>query len=589
MTELLDWVAWAESGAAAAGRGIHVADRDDWTFWSYARLAELTRTTAAGLRSRGVEFGDVVVIVARSGPGFVATFFGALLAGATPSPVTPRAPFRSADNYDEHLAALLRLARPAAVVTEADLIDRLRPVVAAAVGRPCHSVDELRSGAPDDVLTASEAKPPALLQFTSGSSGNPRGIRIPHEALAANIAAVRDWLGWQPADGCASWLPVHHDMGLIGCLLTPVVTGADLWLMQPEQFITRPERYLRCFGPGGARFTAMPGFGVTHLLRRVRRGQLGDLDLSGWRAAVIGAERIDPAVLDEFELALAPLGLRIGTLLPAYGLAEATLAVTGVRPGRARREITVDPATLTLGDQVRESEPPEHGSRIAGCGAALDGLHVRVVDEQGGELPDRHVGEIVVHGRSVAGGYVSSDVSTASTTRLDNGTLSTGDAGFLDHSELFVIGRLGDALKVRGRLVYAEDLEATLAAAGLPLRRLAVALGTHRGRPTAVAVLEEPTPEGCETSLRLLRAAADGADIVVVSAESGSVARTSSGKPRRRAMWKWFQEHAAATETGPAIPANGLADSRIRVDSALASVKWKSDQKPTSEPPSGSS
>lgn len=538
MTGLLDWIARAE--IEDTGRGIHLADRDDWTLWSYPKLAGLTRTLAAGLRDRGVDPGDVVVIVARSGPGFVAAFFGALLAGATPAPVPPRAPFRTADTYDDHLAALLRLAQPAAVLTDADLLELLRPVVAAAAS--CLSIDDLLAAPTSASVTVSgaAAKPPALLQFTSGSTGNPRGIRVPHDALAANIAAIRTWLHWRPEDACASWLPVHHDMGLIGCLLTPIVTGADLWLMAPEHFITRPERYLRCFGPGGARLTAMPTFGLSHILRRLRdqsfTAHLAATDLSGWRAAVIGAERVYPAVLDEFESALAPFGLRPGTLLPAYGLAEATLAATGVPLGRARREFRADPATLTVGEQVRAA--PD-GSRIAGCGAPLDDTRVTVTGADGRELPERHVGEIVVRGPAVAAGYVSA-ASTASTTRLDDGTLKTGDAGFIDGGELFVIGRLGDALKVRGRLVYAEDLEAALGAAGLPLARLAVALGSHHGNPTAVAVLEDATPQRAEASARILRAAAGGAEVIVVAAESGTIPRTTSGKPRRRALWQWF-------------------------------------------------
>lgn len=576
MIGLLDWVARAEATAGSDERGIHVADGDAWTYWPYSRLARLTRAVAAGLTVRGIGPGDVVLVVQRSGPGFVATFFGVLLAGATPSPAAPRAPFRTAHRYDDHLAALLAVARPAAVVADDDLVAGLRSVACAV---PCLSVGELMAGEAGEAAPAAGTAA-ALLQFTSGSSGRPRGVRVTADALAANIGVIRTWLRWRPEDACASWLPVHHDMGLIGCLLTPVVTGSTLWLMQPEQFVGRPERYLRCFGRGGARVTAMPSFGPAHILRRVRPDRLGDLDLSGWRAAVIGAERVDPAVLAGCEDALAPLGLRPGTLLPAYGLAEATLAVTGVPVGRTRRVVHADPASLTVGARVRTTGAGEQGRSVAGCGPPLAGVRVAVVGPDRTELPDGHVGEIVVRGRSVAAGYVAGVGQPASSSTIDRGALLTGDAGFLDRGELFVIGRLGDSLKVAGRSVYAEDLEAVLGEAGLPVRRLAVALGTHRGRPTAVAVLEEHTSDRADLARRLVRAAAGGADVVVVTAGPGSVPRTSSGKPRRRALWESFQESVDAIPSKPSDSGSG------RSPALLTSDRWKRDRKQKSGPPS---
>jgi acyl-CoA synthetase (AMP-forming)/AMP-acid ligase II len=293
-------------------------------------------------------------------------------------------------------------------------------------------------------------------------------------------------------------------MGLVGCLLAPVVTGTDLWLMTPAEFVRHPLAYLRCFGEHGACLTAMPTFGLEHILRRVRPQALAGLDFSHWRAVIAGAERIAAPTLRRFAELCGPQGFSPTALLPAYGLAEATLAVSG----------------LPLRTGWR-SEARSDGT-VVGCGPALPGTAITIVDDRGRPVPDGVEGEIVVRGESVASG----------------GVLATGDAGFLKDGQLYVLGRMGDSLKIRGKTLFAEDVDAAvLSACGAAPNRLASLLGMVGQQPTVVILMERPEPGWAEAASAAARVLAENARIEVVAVPVGGIDRTSSGKPRRRPLW----------------------------------------------------
>nr|WP_237550531.1 AMP-binding protein [Streptomyces sp. SID8354] len=487
-------------------RGIHFArGRDGWEFHSYAALSARAHAVAGALRDRGGAPGRTVALLHRTGPDFVAGLLGCLLAGAVPAPLAPPPLGHPEALYARRLRQLLIASGAVLTLADASLSPLLSP------DHPALTTSELT--ATPGPVPLEPARPAGLLQFTSGSSGPPRPVRIPYEALCANIAAIGDWLGLGESDVTASWLPLHHDMGLTGCLLTPVAYGHDIFLMSPEQFLRDPLRYLRCFDEGGATVSSTPAFGLAHLLRRLTPQHLAGLDLSWLRALIVGAERVSPALLDRVTALLAPHGLRRGTLLPAYGLAEATLAVTGVRPGHS---------------WTTRAEPPGDAPAVVSCGPPVSGVRVSVLGEDGAELPEDIVGEIAVRGGSVA--------------HQGPEALRTGDAGFLHGGELHILGRLGDGLKVRGRMVFAEALEEQLAAAGVPHRRTAALLGVHRGRATAVVLLDRQHPGWVDTAHTLLRRELPDADRVVLSVPVGVLSRTTSGKPRRRPLWHDYCE-----------------------------------------------
>lgn len=521
---LLSWL-----DEPATTRGIRFAgDHDEWHFWPYRRLAELTGAVAAGLVGAGVPAGGVVATVQRSSPQLVATLFGAMVAGCVPSPIAPPTRLQSWPAYGEHMVSTLRTARPRVVVADPDLVPSLVPLVEAAGLSGTVAVVDVET-----VLAAGTGDgrrgqaAHALLQFTSGSAGVARGVRLPFAAVEANVDAIRRWLAMTESDATASWLPVHHDMGLIGCLLAPVVNRGDIWMMRPEQFVHRPLRYLECFGRHGARLTAMPTFGLAHVVRRVRPSQVEGMDLRDWRAVIVGAERLAPVVLDAFHRLLAPCGFSRSAILPAYGLAECTLAVTGVPLARGWSAVPVEPRSVAVGRRIR---PPTAGLGrldVVACGPPLRGVHVAIQDELGTEVPDGVVGEIVVGGASVPDGQPGSGVRS-------------GDAGFLVDGELYVLGRLGDSMKVRGRTLFAEDLEAALGAAGVPARRVATLLGDRNGEPTVVAVFERARPEWLAAAARLLARDTGEAKVVLVDAPRGTIVRTGNGKVQRRRIWRDF-------------------------------------------------
>jgi acyl-CoA synthetase (AMP-forming)/AMP-acid ligase II len=409
------------------------------------------------------------------------------------------------------------------------------------------------------------ARPPAglaLLQFTAGSSGSPRGVRISWRNLETHIAALHQWVRWRQDDSVASWLPLYHDMGLICLFLCSVVHRAHLWLLRPEQFLRSPASWLACLGRFGATMTAGPSFGYAYAARKVTSAELEGMDFSRWRVAAVGAERVDPAALDRFARLVAPNGFRREAFLPGYGLAEATLALTGTGLGELPALVSADRASLRFGEPVRVLErgcldpagDRGRGDWLVGCGRSLPGIRLWVVDAEGAPLGEGRLGEIVASGPWVAEGYQGAQASGP--TRFAQGQLCTGDAGFLLDGELFVLGRMGDSTKVRGRSLYAEDVEARLAAIpGVPAGRVVVVFGRFDGLDTVAAVVEREPGAWVEPAARRLRSETGrSARVLVLQVPRYAIPRTSSGKPRRRLLGQELMEGT--------LPATTLVDWR---------------------------
>ena len=309
-------------------------------------------------------------------------------------------------------------------------------------------------------------------------------------------------------------------MGLVGGLFAPLASRCNLWLMTPEQFVRRPLEYLRCFGELGARLSALPAFGMDYIIKRVRPRDLEGMDFSAVKGIVTGAEVIDPTTLERFHDLLEPFGLSPGATLPAYGLAEATLAVTGV----------------PMGERWTVRSPVSGGRPVVGCGPPLRDSKIIIVDEQGQTLTDGHIGEIVIRGASVSSGYqCAQEIGT-----VDEAEFHSGDAGFLVGGQLFPIGRLGDSIKIRGIPLFVERLEGELNKLGHLREDNAVLLGMRDGRPTAVWITEGAGAQDASDALKLLSRLTEGASLCLVQVGRGAITRTTSGKPRRRTMWGHF-------------------------------------------------
>ncbi len=532
--------------------GVYLAHASDgWQYMPYPELAGAARRVAAALAAGGARPGDTVCVLMPTGYPVLSAIYGVWAAGATVCPIVPPS-FQPTEEYVSHVSAIIEQAAPILTITS----DKFAPLLGAALAR------SHQPGAPWVLREGSEELEPqpagelALLQFTSGSTSRPRGVRVSWDNLRANLAVLRRWADLRTGDGIASWLPLHHDMGLIGCLFFAVANQADLWLMRPEQFIQNPLRWLECFGPGKANVSASPSFAFAYAARRVPPERLAELDLSGWRTVCVGAETTDVSALDSFARLAAPAGFSATVFLPAYGLAENTLGVTSSPRSAPPRIIRPEWSGLRFGEAVPIVEVARVGDAPVAPGsgwlighgrpAAEDDVGVWIADEDGKPLPDGHLGEIVVTGTSVAAGYHGGRASGA--TRFSGGELWTGDGGFFDGGELYVLGRMGDSLKLRGRSVYVEDLDAKVAAAaGLPKGSALAVSGMDRGRAAVAVFAEAPPGPWRDEVMRALREELGPEPVLTVACGArGLIRRTSSGKPRRRHMWQLLQASTLA-------------------------------------------
>ncbi|WP_328316159.1 AMP-binding protein [Streptomyces sp. NBC_00388] len=539
--------------------GVEMFDEVSCDYRPYSAIAAAAGRISGGLIEEGVPRGAIVPLLCSTGPDLIAAFYGVQAAGCVVSVLAP--PSRvSGDAGREHIRAVVTAVAADAVVVEAVHHDYLADVLAEAGLRTrVLLLEEL--GTAESGRRAPDER--ALVQFTSGSSGRPRGVRISHAALDANTAAIRAWERAGPDDSWCSWLPMHHDMGLIGCLVVPVSGNNRLAVCKPETFLRHPLAYVTRFDATRvaqpATITATPAFGLQRIVDRVGPADLEGADLSRTRAVIVAAERVDPALVSRFTALMRPHGLAPATLTPAYGLAESTLAVTGVPVDLAPRAVRVHRDDLRVGAEVRLlADDPAHAGghdtvRVISCGKPLEGLSVQVADADGKPLPEGCVGEMVVTGSSLADGYLAA--APGSGTAFEDGRLFTRDVAFELEGEFYVLGRLGDSVKVNARSLFAEDVELMLGQAGLNLSRVCVVLGEAGGRPHAVAVLEDLGAGAAEVAGDVLAAACPGTRRHVAEVPRGAIPRTSSGKSRRRQLWQRLsQEHAfdavpAATDT----------------------------------------
>lgn len=530
-------VAEALIAAADSPHGLRFIEHDGRTLHvSYRTLLAEACAIAGALTRHGLAPGDRVALVVPEVNGFVRAFFGISAAGLVPVPLYPPAQAGDLVTFARQSQHVLEAARAAAVVTTTDvapLIDRtgLSPAPALLV------LDELLAGPGLSAPVSRTGNDIALLQFTSGSTALPKGVVLTHANIRANVAAILgpDGLDAREGDTAVSWLPLYHDMGLIGMLLSSVYAPADAVLLSPVLFLKRPSAWLDAISRYGGTVSFAPNFAYDLCRRRVKSSQFETLDLSRWRVAGCGAEPIRPDTLRAFADYFAPTGFRADSFLPSYGLAEHSLAVSFARGGL--HVDTVDGERL-----VRESRavPVVNGSpavRVVRCGHAFPDHTIRIVDDEFHDLPERHVGAIVARGPSVMQGYFEDPEATAAA--LHDGWLLTGDLGYMADGELYVCGRTKDLIIRQGRKYYPPDLESSLSdLTGVSLSGVVVFGVNHlEDADQVVAVLETRTggrAAEIEDAVRRRIRETSGLDVDhVVLAPPGTIPRTTSGKVRR--------------------------------------------------------
>jgi 1-acyl-sn-glycerol-3-phosphate acyltransferase len=512
---------------------------------TYNELAQAARGVARCLIERDIVPGDRIALMLPTSRDFFVAFFGILYAGAVPVPIYP--PMRLSQ-LEEHLhrqAGILRNAGARMLVTVAEG-RRLASWLQAQV-RGLATVESVAGLQPREggaaPLPIMDETSTALIQYTSGSTGDPKGVVLSHANLLANIRAMGEVMEASSADIFVSWLPLYHDMGLIGAWFGSLYFAAPLYVMSPLSFLVRPESWLWAIHRFRATLTAAPNFGFELCLDKIDDASLQGLDLSSLRMVANGAEPLSAQTLRRFIDRFAPHGFRPGAMAPVYGLAENAVGLAFPPPGRVPIIDHVDREALSrrgVAEPARADDP--HPLECIACGQPLPGHEIRIVDELGREVAERHEGRLEFRGPSATSGYFRNEAKTRQLIR--NGWLDSGDRAYMAGGDVHVTARIKDIIIRAGRHIYPQEIEEAVAGiAGIRKGCVAVfgvtdpASGTER-----VVVLAETRETDPAARARLqARASEIASDIAgtppdeVVLAPPRTVPKTSSGKIRRSA------------------------------------------------------
>lgn len=537
---------WAEAEPELPHVYLKEDDRPEETI-AYADLYREALLVGGALESRGIRRGDAVAIMLPTGRGFFSTFMGALLAGGVPVPLYPPFSRSRLEEYARRQSAILENAQARILVTVGEgraLGSVLRS--AASTLRDVVSVEDLLgdSRALDPRKIAVRPDDSALIQYTSGSTGEPKGVLLDHENLLANIRAIGAALSIEPSDVGVSWLPLYHDMGLIGAWLTPMFFGIPVAILSPLAFLTRPEKWLWTIHRRRGTISPAPNFAYELSVRKIAESELEGLDLSSWRAALNGAEPVSARSLERFARKFARCGFRETSFLPVYGLAESSLLLAAPVLGS---QIRVEAVDRDLFQQQGVAGAPGAAAveplRFVSVGKPISGHEVRIVDERGMELAERNVGRLVFRGPSAMKRYCRNPTATEAVMRPD-GFLDSGDLAFVAGGEIFVTGRAKDLIIKAGRNLVPQEIEAAAAEVDGVRGGSVVAFGVEdeavgTERMAVVVETREETEAGrARIEREVARAVAEIVGVPpdeVLAVPPRVLPKTSSGKIRRGA------------------------------------------------------
>ncbi len=527
------------------------SDDDDGEVITYGGLWAGAEKVASGLQQLGLRPGESVVIMLATGRDYFQCFLGTLLAGGVPVPIYPPArPSQVEDHLRRHVV-IVDNCRAGVMITMPEAV-RLAQLMRAQAPRLRHLVTP---GDIEDKATGDYQRPAlvpediAFLQYTSGSTGSPKGVILTHANLLANIRAMGESLNVSADDVFVSWLPLYHDMGLIGAWLGTMYFAVPVVIMSPLAFIARPQRWLWAIHRFRGTISAAPNFAYELCLNRIGDQDLEGLDLSSWRLAANGAEAVSPETIERFATRFADFGFKPETMAPVYGLAECSVGLAFPPVGRQPLIDRVHRTALMengRAEPAHEDEP--YALRFVACGQPLPGHQVRIVDSHGRELPDRHQGRLQFLGPSATSGYLRAPEQTRDL--FDGAWLDSGDKAYIAEGDIFITGRAKDIIIRAGRNLYPEEMEEEVGKVeGVRSGRVAVfgspdpATGTERliilaeTRDKDEAVLAEQRRQITAIATDLSGTPPD--DIVL--APPDTILKTSSGKIRRAACRERYE------------------------------------------------
>ncbi|HRI72246.1 MAG TPA: fatty acyl-AMP ligase [Polyangium sp.] len=519
-------------------------------FVSHADLWRRARCLAAACLDMGLAPGDRIALILPDSAQFIAAMFGCMIAGMIAVPVYPPMNLNQLATYLTNTSLILRRAGCRLVITDRQVRVALGTLMSEVPGlRSVEEITVLEERVDTHVeprIAPPQADSIAFLQFTSGSTSQPKGVALTHAQLLANINAFGTALGMHDRKdvSAVSWLPLYHDMGLIGLVFGSIRFAVHTLFITPLLFLKRPSTWLRKISELRAQISFAPNFAYGLCAKRIKDSELVGLDLSSIEVAGCGAEPIRRATLESFADRFGPFGFRREALLPCYGLAEHSLAATFTGRGAPMRCDTVDPEALAMG----EARPGlgDNAIDVVCCGRPFPGHELRIEDDSGSELPERQVGHIRLKGPSVMSGYWDDPEMTAATLR--DGWLETGDLGYVKNNELYVCGRQKDVIIVQGRNYYPSDIE--WQAGEVPGVRAGnvVAFGLFDatlGRECVIVAAEVRDPRAGQTIrdeviARVLEALSLRVD-EVLTLPPGSLPKTSSGKLQRAKTAEFYR------------------------------------------------
>jgi fatty-acyl-CoA synthase len=589
-------------GRADASRThlIFYEDEGESTSLTFGELLAGAERVAADLAQRGIGRGDTVALMLPTSRDFFLTFAGTLLAGATPVPIYP--PFRAdrIAEYAERQSAILANAGARLLVTfreAASVANLLKPLVPSLEGvATAEALAQSRAAAPIGPRVHSRAEDLALLQYTSGSTGNPKGVMLTHANLLANVRAIGEALGIRNDDVGVSWLPLYHDMGLIGAWLMPLYFGMPVVVLSPLAFLSRPARWLRAFHRYRGTIGAAPNFAYELAAAKISDDDIRGLDLSAWRAALNGAEPVLPATLERFAARFASCGFQWETLLPVYGLAEASLAVTIPPVGRGPlvdrleraafaqegRAVPAPPDASALDKKDGTQEDPNVISFVS-AGPPVPRHEVRIANDRGEDVGDRVEGKLWFRGPSTTQGYYRNEAATAALLPegAAAGWVNSGDRAYRAGGEIYITGRVKDIIIHAGHNLYPHEIEDAVARVPGVRKGCVVAFGA--ADPIAgterLVIVAESRERNREARERLAQAiTAQVTEMlglppnVVEVVPPNVIPKTSSGKLRRDATKQRFLSGELNSDAPPVwlqLARLAAASSAGRIRSAL--------------------
>jgi 1-acyl-sn-glycerol-3-phosphate acyltransferase len=543
-TTLIEALDWHVAHHPARVHVMLLGDGDTAEPVTYAQLRAEAQAVAAGLARRGIGAAQAVAIMLPTSRDFFRAFVGILLAGAVPVPIYPPARWAQIEEHLRRQARILDNCRATLLVTmpEGKRVARMMQGLVPTLAHVA-TVADLALGGAAPALPVARASDLALLQYTSGSTGDPKGVALSHANLLANIRAMGRAVGASSNDVFVSWLPLYHDMGLIGAWMGGLYFGFPLAVMPPSAFLAHPSQWLHAVHRYRGTLSSAPNFAYEICASRVDERDLEGLDLSSWRLALNGAEPVSPDTLERFAARFAPYGMRREALMPVYGLAECAVGLAFPPVGRGPLFDRVERRALTVsGEALPAREDDTTALRFVACGTPLPGHEIRVVDRERRESPERVEGRIEFRGPSATSGYFRNAAKTREL--FDGDWLDTGDLGYVAGGELFVTGRVKDVIIRGGQHVHPYEVED--AVGRIPgVRKGCVAVfgvpDPASGTEKVVVLAETRLPAGaghdtlCASiagvALALLGAPADE----IVIAPPHAVLKTSSGKIRRAA------------------------------------------------------